>query len=41
MARADTRSSSELFDGNVALVLDIEELIKNALAEGVGHQEVP
>jgi len=33
--------AAELFDGNVALVLDIEELIKNAQAEGVGNQEVP
>lgn len=32
--------AAELFDGNVALVLDIEELIKNAQAEAVGHQEV-
>jgi two-component system chemotaxis sensor kinase CheA len=32
--------AAELFDGNVALVLDIEELIKNAQAE-VAQQQLP
>ena len=32
--------AAELLDGNVALVLDLEELIKNA-AERVVHEEVP